>query len=442
MTSQLLDDPILNLQEAGQSPMLQPLPLLPPRRLRILIVHKRVLIPADSGGKLRLLTLLRQLAPRHDITCCCNALHEEMPNLAHFRQIGVRVEPVPFRIAPRRSARFYAQLAVSLASSRPFSVTRNHNRALRRRVRSLLRTQPYDLILCDGAQLAPHIPLDRTIPAVLFQHNIEAEIFARHAEQADSAGARLLMREQARRMRQFERALGAQFDACIAVSERDRQHFTNSYGWRRVHAIDTAADADYFHPLAHEREIPGRILFVGALDWLPNEQGLAWFVRDVWHRVRNAHPNAELKIVGRNPSSAILRLHAPAEGVHVTGEVPDVRPHLAEAAVCVVPLLVGGGTRLKIFEAMACARAVVSTALGAEGLPVRNGTHLLIADDAARFARAVVAMLESKGLRRRLAMAAHELVTTRFTAPAVARQFERALLATADLADFEGEHES
>jgi glycosyltransferase involved in cell wall biosynthesis len=212
----------------------------------------------------------------------------------------------------------------------------------------------------------------------------------------------------------------------IAVSERDRAKFESEYDWKNVYPIDTAVDLDYFTPgIGPERQ--DRLAFVGSLDWMPNEDGVIRFVHNVWPMVRNVRPGATFAIVGRNPSAAIKRL-AEAPGVEVAGSVPDVRPYLNEASVIVVPLQVGGGTRLKIFAAMAMAKAVVSTTLGAEGLPVEHGRELLIADDDALLAQSIADLFMDVERRKWLGQNAYALVRQQFDSEAIARQFEEICL--------------
>jgi glycosyltransferase involved in cell wall biosynthesis len=159
------------------------------------------------------------------------------------------------------------------------------------------------------------------------------------------------------------------------------------------------------------------------MDWMPNQEGVAYFVEEIWPQVRVQHPRARFRIVGRNPSPQVESL-AGREGVEVLGTVPDVRPYLDEATVVVTPLLVGGGTRIKIFEAMAMEKPVVSTSLAAEGLKVIDQQHILLADTADRFATAVGRLLENSDERQRIGRAARELVCEKFAAEPVARQFD------------------
>jgi glycosyltransferase involved in cell wall biosynthesis len=216
----------------------------------------------------------------------------------------------------------------------------------------------------------------------------------------------------------------------IAVSELDRELFQKDYGWENVEVIDTAVDTDFFQNGAGS-EIGDRVVFMGSMDWLPNQEGVRFFVRDVWPRIRSTRPNATFQIVGRNPPPAIVALGT-VPGVEVVGGVPDVRPYVSSAAVFVVPLLVGGGTRLKIYEAMAMGRAVVSTTIGAEGLPLTPGRHFLQEDAPEKFAAAVIQLLNNPDLRHEIGDEADRFVRSRYTSETVARQFEDICLSVLD----------
>jgi glycosyltransferase involved in cell wall biosynthesis len=194
-----------------------------------------------------------------------------------------------------------------------------------------------------------------------------------------------------------------------------------------VHVVQTGVDTSYFTPMPG---LEGRahLVFTGSMDWLPNEDGMLYFVRDILPRIRQVEPEVTLSIIGRAPTPAVKRL-AEEHGIEVTGRVDDVRPHVARGDVYVVPLRIGGGTRLKIFEAMAMAKAVVSTTVGAEGLPITPGRDVMIADEPARFAQAVVHLIRDQESRRRIEGAARELVVTKYDWAAVAEDFEAALVA-------------
>jgi polysaccharide biosynthesis protein PslH len=260
------------------------------------------------------------------------------------------------------------------------------------------------------------------VPVVLFEHNVEYVIWKRLAQAPGPLWRRALLEVEWRKMRRYEAAACTQATLTLAVSEADRTLLSATAPAARVAAVETGVDLDYFAPdRGHEKA--ATIVFTGSLDWYPNEDAVLHFVNDILPRVRAEVPAARFVVVGRNPS-AKLRQAAEAAGATVTGTVDDVRPYLAEAAVCVVPLRIGGGTRLKIFEALAMAKPVVSTTIGAEGLPVTSGEHLLLADGVADFSDAVVTLLQDAAQRRKLAEAGRARVEERFSWGRVALDFE------------------
>jgi glycosyltransferase involved in cell wall biosynthesis len=230
-------------------------------------------------------------------------------------------------------------------------------------------------------------------------------IWHRHAEVQRQALAKAYFREQWRRMWRFERDECRRFDQVIAVSAADAGTLEREYGIGEVGAVPTGVDTEFFTPTAGVVPDPLELVFTGAMDWMPNEDGIRWFVSDVLPLVQQRLPGATLTVVGRNPPESIRALAGRDPRVRVTGTVPDVRPYLENAAVVVVPLRVGGGTRLKIYEALAMERPMVSTSIGAEGLPLEDGVHLSIADDAPAFAGAVVSLLQDPDAASRMAQA-------------------------------------
>jgi glycosyltransferase involved in cell wall biosynthesis len=241
--------------------------------------------------------------------------------------------------------------------------------------------------------------------------------------------ARQLLAQQWRRMLRFERDALGRFDLVLAVSDTDSRTFERLYPGTiqtPIHVVQTGVDTQYFTPTAPDIARRAHLVFTGSMDWLPNEDGMLYFVREILPLIRAQEPDATLSVIGRAPTPAVRRL-AEEHGVEVTGRVDDVRPHIAAGSVYIVPLRIGGGTRLKIFEAMGMAKAIVSTTVGAEGLPVTPGTDIAIADEPHAFAEAVVRLIRDGGARQRLEAAARSLVVARYDWSAVAQDFEDAL---------------
>ena len=399
--------------------------------MRILWLSAGWLLPLDKGGKLRTYHLMRHLARRHEFVWLSYAEPgQPAADLAGMSEVAAEVHTIPRRAVGKNGLRFKAAAAAHLLRRRPYAVGAYVSRAYQDRVTRLLGRGAFDLVVCDFLPPVANLPARLPCPAVLFTHNVEAEIWRRHVETAGSAPERWLLAQQWRRMLRFERAAVRRFDRVLAVSEADRQTLQRLYGpLPPVDVVPTGVDTRYFAPL-DAPEQPGRLVFTGSMDWLPNEDAMLHFTRDVLPLIRAREPGVSLSIVGRAPRAPVRRLAA-ERGIEVTGAVEDVRPHIAAAEVYVVPLRVGGGTRLKIFEAMAMGKAIVSTTIGAEGLPVRPGEHLRIADTPEAFAGAVLGLLHDGDARERLGRAARALVVERYDWSAAARELERSLVEAA-----------
>lgn len=409
--------------------------------MRILWLKSDLLLPLDKGGKLRTWHLMRHLAKRHEITYLAFAERDQMSRsgpalgiIEGMRQVAARVEVIPRSDPPKGSMRFYADAARHVPDPLPYAVAKYRSRAFTRRLNTLLDEQPFDLLVCDFLFPAVNLPKRLPCPAVMFTHNVEAEIWRRHAETKTGWIGRLLYGMQYRRMRRYESRQLGRFDGVLAVSDADRTTFARLYPdviRRPVHVVPTGVDTEFFAPSSSTPRARN-LVFTGSMDWLPNEDAMLFFCREILPLVRAEEPDVTLTIVGRAPTPAVQKL-AENAGVAVTGRVDDVRPYVRDAAAYIVPLRIGGGTRLKIFEAMAMGKAVISTSIGAEGLPVEHGEQILIADDPRTFARSVVHLLRDLDRRGRLEAAARALVLEHYDWSAVAGQLEEALIRFAQL---------
>ena len=412
--------------------------------MRILWLKSDLLLPLDKGGKLRTWHLMRHLARRHEVAYLAFAEPgTPAADVDGMREVAARVETVSRREPSKGTLRFYADAALHLVDPLPYAVGKYRSRAFRQRIEQLLAERPFDLIVCDFLFPAVNLPKHLPCPAVIFTHNVESEIWRRHAETKGGRLNGLLYRAQYRRMLRYEGRTLARFDGVLAVSDVDAGTFARLYPGalkRPVHVVQTGVDTEYFapgsaKPLGERSDArlkpsryPSSLVFTGSMDWLPNEDAMQFFCRDVLPLVRAEAPETTLTIVGRAPTPAVQRLAEEHPGVRVTGRVDDVRPFVRDAAVYVVPLRIGGGTRLKIFEAMAMGKAVVSTTIGAEGLPVVDGTHVLLADEPHALARAILDVMRDPARRATLEAAARALVVERYDWSAVAGQLEEALV--------------
>ena len=398
--------------------------------MRMLWLKSDLLRPLDKGGKLRTWHLMRHLARRHEITYLAFKEPGQLDaDVDGMREVASRVETVTRSEPAKGTLGFYADAALHLVDPLPYAVGKYRSREMKRRLRALLEEEAYDLVVCDFLVPAVNLPKRLPCPAVIFTHNVEAEIWRRHAVTKSGAIARALYRTQHTRMLRFERRTLARFEGILAVSEADRDTFATLYPeaiHEPVHVVRTGVDTEYFAPAPGDAA-SRTLVFTGSMDWLPNEDAMQFFCRDILPLIRAAEPDVTLSIVGRAPTPAVARL-ASEPGIRVTGRVDDVRPYMKEAAVYIVPLRIGGGTRLKIFEAMSMGKAVVSTRVGAEGLPVADGEHLLLADEPQAFASTVIDLLRDGERRARLETAARALVLERYDWSAVAGSLEEALV--------------
>jgi sugar transferase (PEP-CTERM/EpsH1 system associated) len=403
--------------------------------MRILWLKSDLLLPLDKGGKLRTWHLMRHLARRHEITYLAfKEPGQPAADVDGMREVAARVETVTRREPAKGTFRFYADAAMHLVDPLPYAVAKYRSREFKQRLNALLESQPFDLIVCDFLFPAVNLPKRLPCPAVMFTHNVESEIWRRHAETRTGIEQALYGAQYARMLRYEGRTL-ERFDGVLAVSDADRQTFAALYPGairQPVHVVPTGVDTEYFapDPIPNRQSPSPSLIFTGSMDWLPNEDAMQYFCRDILPLIRAEEPGVSLSIVGRAPTPAVKRL-AEEHGVQVTGRVDDVRPYMKEAAVYVVPLRIGGGTRLKIFEAMAMGKAVVSTTIGAEGLPVTDGEHVMLADEPQAFARAVVQLMRDADRRARLESAARALVVEHYDWSAVASELEDALVTIA-----------
>jgi sugar transferase (PEP-CTERM/EpsH1 system associated) len=391
--------------------------------MRILWVKVGGLWPLDTGGRLRSFHTIAELAHRHRVTVLTTHGPADDPEgLAARLRDCEQVVSVPYVIPKHGSAGFVRALLGSWLSPLPVDIWKCRVPALTREVSWRIGAGNVDVCVVDFLAATPNAALDGPVPTVLFSHNVEYMIWKRLSQVETRRWRRALLELEWRKMRRYEARACARARLTVAVSDTDRSVLASHAPGARISAIPTGVDTAYFTPNG-STERSNALVFTASMDWFPNEDGIVHFIEAMLPRIRREVPDVSLTVVGRNPSPRVQRLAAIA-GVRVTGTVDDVRPYVAEATVCVVPLRVGGGTRLKIFEALAMGKAVVSTTVGAEGLPLIPGTHFLQVDDPAKFADAVVALLRDPGRRRALGSAGRRLVEERYSWSQVAREFE------------------
>jgi sugar transferase (PEP-CTERM/EpsH1 system associated) len=378
--------------------------------VKVAFVTVRVPFPLNSGGRIRTFHLLKHISQVHRVTLvtavesaeearAAAALEERLP------QVTLRLARVP----PRNTlARRAGRALRSPIDQLPYTWAGYRHPRFTQNLRHALTAERYDLLHCDHTQVAHAVLALETPPRLLNAHNVDSVLIERLAVVERRSWRRALLGWQARKVAAAERRIYPAFDGALAMSEVDRVHIERLAAGKPVWTIPNGVDVGWFEPTPSEPE-PGLMVFSGAMDWLPNVDAVEFFAREILPLVRTRLPAARLLVAGRDPSPA-LRARLAGTGVELTGTVDDIRPYLARGALFVVPLRVGSGTRLKILEAWAMGRPVLSTTLGAEGLPARDGDNIAIADEPARFAERAATLLEDPATARRLGAAGRQVV--------------------------------
>ena len=373
--------------------------------MRILWVKANKILPVHSGGDLRSFNILRQLAVHEEVIFL--SYYDEPVDAEYERKLQ---EQLPGSVCvstgggPRSKAARGVDYLWRLPNAAPYAVSRFASEKVRERLQSCLSQQRPDVVVCDFLDAAVNFPEHLAVPSVLFQHNVESEIWRRHVMNGSSAAKKLIYGLEFSKMLRYEQKTVQRFDHVIAVSEHDKKLMTAWVDPERVTVVPTGVDTEQFCPGQRPPQEKPLVVFVGAMDWEPNVDAVTYFCAEIWPLILAKVPGAHFRIVGRNPDRRVRGLAGPS--VEVTGRVPSVVEHLREAAVVVVPLRVGGGTRIKIYEAMAVGKAVVSTTVGAEGLDVHHGQDIVLSDKPADFAESVTALMEDAEARGRLGLAA------------------------------------
>jgi polysaccharide biosynthesis protein PslH len=388
--------------------------------MRVLQFAPRVCWPLDTGAKLRNYHLARVLSEKAYVTLLAFTDAEE--SLAELENFYEKVMTVP------RDRGYTLSKTIRGALGRtPLPVLNYTTDSMKRALERALSDQEFDAVQVESIHLMTYLDVIRAAShrslVVCDWHNIESELMRRYSEREPNILKRAYAGKTARLMSEFERRAMHEFDAHVTVSQRDAGRLRDLNAAARVFVVENGVETAHYsevrmaaptagsHANAHDKR--NRIIFVGSMDYHANVDGAVGFARDVWPGLHARYSELIFTIVGRDPTAEVRAL-ATAPGVEVTGTIDDVRPFYREALAAVVPLKVGGGSRLKILEAMAAGVPVVSTALGAEGLEVQDDADILIADSNQRLAEGILTLIESKELRQRLSAAGRALVSEHY----------------------------
>jgi len=363
--------------------------------------------PLDTGAKLRNYHLARAVAARFEVTLLAFGAEISEPKLAEAYQ---RIAVVP------RSERYSVGNMLRGAVGRtPLPLLNYTTPQMKDALQRVLAENQFDLIQIESVHLMNYLPALRAAPnhpiVICDWHNVESDLMRQYAERERNIARRTYARRTAEMMAAAEKRALQEFDAHVVVSGPDASRLRAINSQAKISVIENGVDASYY--AGETSPVATRIVFVGSMDYHANIEGVANFARHVWPAINKVHSELRLTIVGRNPPPEITKL-ASMPGVEVTGSVDDVRPFYREAVAAIVPLNVGGGSRLKIAEAMAASVPVVSTPLGAEGLDVSDSENILLANSREEITNAITRLMSDADLRARLIAGGHQLVRSRY----------------------------
>ena len=369
--------------------------------MKILFLAPKIPWPATDGSRIALYELIRHLTARGH-----QAAFLGFGNQGAADEFRTRAGLLWAKAIPHDTSTHYLNAALALLSPTPYTASKYKSGEMNAAVREAFHEERFDLVHLEGTHMAHYLGLAQSlgVQAVLRLQNVEWLVHARYARTA-AFPLNLYVRIQAQRMRAFEIRACRQADLCVAITQEDAERILQLVPDASVAVSPAGVDLERYYPQPMSEE-PGTLVFVGALDWPPNADAIRWFRTKVWPRVTQEEPTAQWIVVGKSPPADILHWPEEDRNIQVTGFVDDVRPYLHRASVVIVPLRSGGGMRLKILEAMAAGKTVVSTPVGAEGISARNGEEIILAGPDRSYGVEVVRLLRQPTERKRIGKAA------------------------------------
>jgi len=401
-------------------------------RPRLLVLAQCLPYPPGSGVRSRTFNVLRELQRGFDVTVLPFSRANHQPRLEDRSNARAMLqgmltavgEPVPIPSEHHLARRLWDH-ARSVFTRRPYTYFVYRSPAFTEQLAALLRRQRPDLVHLDSLDLHGFLGDLPRVPVACTHHDIEPQLLRIRATRTRAGFDGAYLRYQADLVERLMAAVCPTFGLNVMMSGLDAERLGAIAGGATMHVAPNGVDIDYFRPMPDVAELPGRVVFVGPMYQFANWDALAYLVDDVWPRVRARRPNASLVLVGDGSPTDRARFGG-APGVTAVGQVADVRPFLAEASCVVAPLRVGGGTRLKILDAWAMGKAVVSTTTGCEGLDAVDGTNIMIRDTPADVADAILSLLDDRELRSRIGLSGRHTVETGYSWTAIGENLRRA----------------
>ncbi|MCK5160615.1 MAG: glycosyltransferase [Candidatus Aureabacteria bacterium] len=384
--------------------------------MNVLFLTIRLPYPLDSGANIRTFNLIKYISERRNVILLSifGSKRDNNEALAHLAKYCKEVKVV-FNKERFSKAALFLKLICSIFTEKPATIFKYYFPDAKTKVLEIISTKKIGLIHCDHLHMAQYVEHITDIPKLLDEHNIEHLLIKRYVkEQKNLIKKLLVLFFQYVKLKKYESAMAQRFDYCTVVSDVDKKSLESIAPGVSAYVISNGVDINFYKPQQIEPQ-PNNLVFTGGMDWFPNEDAVLYFCDKVYPLIKKEIRNICLYIVGSNPSHRMLNLSRQNSGVVVTGYVEDVRPYIAKSSVYIVPLRIGGGSRLKILEAMAMGKAIVSTSIGCEGLEVIDNKNILISDSPSEFAAKTITLQRNNKLRVQLESNARELVMHKYS---------------------------
>lgn len=391
-----------------------------PRAMKILIVTTKSPYPLFEGRALRTYNLIKQAALHHEIHLLSFVqTPEDLEGIEHMRSICKVVEYEKLYFDGAKT-QILQDAICELFSRAPLPVVKYRTAGMRAKMRKLMQTHKYDLVHLDMLHLADYIDLCGNTPVALIEHNVEHVILDRRADNETRPLHRAYLRYQAAKLKSYEGRACQRAQHVVAVSELDAQQLRDLGPGARVTSVPNGVDTEYFRTSQTPRK-PTSLVFVGGFTWFPNLDAITYFCEDILPKLLKTIPDIQLTVIGKQPDTPVAQEIAKHPNVTLAGLVEDIRPDVDAAAAYIVPLRIGGGTRLKILDALSMSKAIISTSVGCEGLDVEDGKTIVIADTPDAFVQAIVKVLADPAWADTIGQQGRQLVESRYDWAAVAK---------------------
>ena len=389
--------------------------------MKILFISTNYPYPTDTGHNLRTFNILKALAERHDVFYLAYSKKKsDIMSRDPIKEmcLSVNVFMIPDELS---KTKMIYSLFMNIFSQMPYVAHKYYSREMREKIKQIVKNNRIDLVHIDLLHLSRYAELLGAIPKALTEHNVESHRVWRLAKNSKNPVFKLYMYMQYKKLYAFEKKMCSMFDVCITVSEDDSKRLKEISPGANLIEIPNGVDTKYFQPGLGEIE-PHSMIWVGGMHDLYNREAVEFFCHKIFPQIHDKIEDVKFVAIGASPPRSLIDLAAQNENVKILGYVDDIRPYLDAASVFVAPIKSGGGTKFKVLNALAMGKAVVTTTVGAEGINVRDGENVMIADDATVFAQKTIALLSDSHFSISLGKEGRKLIIKEYDLTAIGKR--------------------